>query len=47
MDFKKYLENRLMMIDLQFMRAEDNNSSDSKEMYKAIKLASKQKKASA
>ena len=26
MDFKKYLENRLMMKELQLMRAEDNNS---------------------
>ena len=27
MDFKKYLENRLMMKELQLMRAEDNGSS--------------------
>ena len=26
MDFRKYLENRLMMKELQLMRAEDNNS---------------------
>ena len=29
MDFKKYLENRLMMKELQLMRAEDNNSPES------------------
>ena len=29
MDFKKYLENRLMMKELQLMRAEDNNSPQS------------------
>ena len=28
MDFKKYLENRLMMKELQLMRAEDNNSPE-------------------
>ena len=28
MDFRKYLENRLMMKELQLMRAEDNNSSE-------------------
>ena len=28
MDFKKYLENRLMMKELQLMRAEDNGSSE-------------------
>jgi len=26
MDFKKYLEDRLMMKELQLMKAEDNNS---------------------
>ena len=29
MDFRKYLENRLMMKELQLMRAEDNNSPQS------------------
>jgi len=29
MDFKKYIENRLMMKELQLMRAEDNNSPQS------------------
>jgi len=29
MDFRKYLENRLMMKELQVMRAEDNNSPQS------------------
>ena len=29
MDFRKYLENRLMMKELQLMRAEDNNSPES------------------
>ena len=28
MEFKKYLENRLMMKELQLMRAEDNGSSE-------------------
>ena len=28
MDFKKYLENRLMMKELQLMRAEDNRSPE-------------------
>ena len=28
MDFKKYLENRLMMKELQLMRAEDNDVSE-------------------
>ena len=28
MDFRKYLENRLMMKELQLMRAEDNNSPE-------------------
>ena len=28
MDFKEYLEKRLMMKELQLMRAEDNNASD-------------------
>ena len=28
MNFKKYLEKRLMMKELQLMRAEDNNSHD-------------------
>ena len=28
MDFRKYLENRLMMKELQLMRAEDNGSSE-------------------
>ena len=28
MDFKKYLENRLMMKELQLMRAEDNDSPE-------------------
>ena len=29
MDFKKFIENRLMMKELQLMRAEDNNSPQS------------------
>ena len=29
MDFRKYLENRLMMKELQLMRAEDNGSPQS------------------
>ena len=29
MDFKKYIENRLMMKELQLMRAEDNRSPES------------------
>ena len=29
MDFKKYLENRLMMKELQLMRSEDNRSPES------------------
>ena len=28
MDFKKYIENRLMMKELQLMRAEDNDVSE-------------------